>query len=111
MVGDVRRHRRGLTATVFAREAGMSRTEVRDCSDQIHPLDDRGRAAGRSPGTATQNRQAAVGATMDADVAQPHLAPCQIVHVWAPCRLRIDGTPPSASKYRRVSPDPCFFQV
>src|SRR4029453_12202004 len=48
-------------------------------------------------------------ATMDADVAFVDLTPCATVHVRAEYTLRIDDTPPSASKHRRVSPDPLSF--
>src|SRR5207244_4415782 len=48
-------------------------------------------------------------ATMDTDGAFAELPPCRTVHVGAKYSLRIDDTPPSALKHRRVSPDPLSF--
>jgi hypothetical protein len=46
---------------------------------------------------------------MNPDVALAKLSPCGTVQVGAEYGLRIDGTPPSACKHRRVSPDPHDF--
>ncbi len=57
MVGDPRRHRRGLPTTVNLGKTVMGRTNIVDRAHQIHPACDGREVPGRATGAAAQHRQ------------------------------------------------------